>query len=371
MGDMEIVRPLGLAGIRCAAVGPPGDPVRFSRFTEVSIDYPEGTDEDSLVDRLVSFARDRAPSPILFYETDRDSLLISRNRTRLDGPYRFVIPNATLVEDLLDKARFQRLAERLGLPVPASRHLLPATGPVPDLEYPVILKPLIREFDLWSPIAGNSKALRVDTADELTALWPRFAAAGFELVAQELVPGPESLVESYHVYVDKAGKTAAEFTGRKIRTYPIEYGHSTALVTTDSQDVLAIGREVIATLGFRGVGKVDFKRGSDGTLYLLEVNPRFNLWHHLGAIAGVNIPAFVYADLAGLPRPETSRARAGVRWSRPWLDLLSSRASRVPAREWLTWTVRSEGKSLVSFDDPMPLLKGKILESVVRRIRRR
>jgi predicted ATP-grasp superfamily ATP-dependent carboligase len=230
---------------------------------------------------------------------------------------------------------------------------------------------LIREFDLWSPIAGNSKALRVDTADELTALWPRFAAAGFELVAQELVPGPESLVESYHVYVDKAGKTAAEFTGRKIRTYPIEYGHSTALVTTDSQDVLAIGREVIATLGFRGVGKVDFKRGSDGTLYLLEVNPRFNLWHHLGAIAGVNIPAFVYADLAGLPRPETSRARAGVRWSRPWLDLLSSRASRVPAREWLTWTVRSEGKSLVSFDDPMPLLKGKILESVVRRIRRR
>jgi predicted ATP-grasp superfamily ATP-dependent carboligase len=45
----------------------------------------------------------------------------------------------------------------------------------------------------------------------------------------------------------------------------------------------------------------------------LEINPRFTLWHHAGAVAGVNIPALVYADLTGTPRPATARAKAGVR----------------------------------------------------------
>src|SRR5215470_19812901 len=38
-----------------------------------------------------------------------------------------------------------------------------------------------------------------------------------------------------------------------------------------------------------GVAKPDFKRAPDGRLLLLEINPRFNLWHHLGAVAGVNL----------------------------------------------------------------------------------
>src|SRR4051812_50151691 len=34
IGDMDLIRPLGLAGIRCAAVAGAHDPVRFSRFTD-------------------------------------------------------------------------------------------------------------------------------------------------------------------------------------------------------------------------------------------------------------------------------------------------------------------------------------------------
>ena len=42
-------------------------------------------------------------------------------------------------------------------------------------------------------------------------------------------------------------------------------------------------------LGLKGLVKLDFKRADDETLHLLEVNPRFSLWHHLGAVAGVNL----------------------------------------------------------------------------------
>ena len=83
-------------------------------------------------------------------------------------------------------------------------------------------------------------------------------------------------------------------------------------------------------LALTGVAKLDFKRDPHGNLRLLEINPRFNLWHHAGAVAGVNIPALVYADLVGMPRPPVARAKAGVRWCRMWKDLPAARADGMP-----------------------------------------
>jgi D-aspartate ligase len=136
----------------------------------------------------------------------------------------------------------------------------------------------------------------------------------------------------------------------------VSHGHSTALEVTDAADVKTLGRILVERLGLSGVAKFDFKRGPDGTLHLLEVNPRFNLWHHLGAMAGVNIPALVYGDLIGLPRPASVRARAGSRWCRVWEDLRAARAHGMPLLTWLPWALGCEAKSVVAWDDPMPLL---------------
>src|SRR5439155_95698 len=106
---------------------------------------------------------------------------------------------------------------------------------------------------------------------------------------------------------------AAEFTGRKIRTHPTQHGHSTALEITDAGDVAALGRDLVHRVGLRGVAKLDFKRGPDGRLHLLEINPRFTLWHHPAALAGVNVPLLVYGDLTGASRPPLLKARACVR----------------------------------------------------------
>jgi len=50
--------------------------------------------------------------------------------------------------------------------------------------------------------------------------------------------------------------------------------------------VRRLGRELTERVGLRGFAKFDFKRDPDGRLWLLQVNPRFNLWHHVGADAG-------------------------------------------------------------------------------------
>src|SRR5204863_6430113 len=141
------------------------------------------------------------------------------------------------------------------------------------LRFPIVLKPLTRRPESWDPVAGGAKALRVDTAAELAALWPRLAAAGLPLLAQQLVAGTEQRIESYHAYVRPGGEVVGEFTGRKIRTWPLERGESTALELTDAPDVAALGRDVLARLRFAGVAKLDFKRDPAGRLWLLEINP--------------------------------------------------------------------------------------------------
>jgi predicted ATP-grasp superfamily ATP-dependent carboligase len=204
------------------------------------------------------------------------------------------------------------------------------------------------------------KALWADNLEALRALWPQLGALGLELLAQEFVHGSEARIESYHCYVDRQGRMAGEFTGRKIRTYPMRFGHTTALEITDAADVRSQGRDIIEQLGLTGVAKLDFKRDMQGNLRLLEINPRFTLWHHPGALAGVNIPALVYADLTGSPRPAPTRLKVGLRWCRPWKDFPAAREAGEPLFAWARWTISCQAKSTLSLDDPLPFLRATL-----------
>jgi len=362
MGDMDLLQPIAAAGIPCAVVTRAGGPSLYSRFARLRLawdDFSENT--GALLDALERFGSTQREQPALFYEEDAQLLFISRHRERLAKSFRFVIADASLVEDLLDKARFQDLAQRHGLPVPPARQFHPVAvepGHL-DLAFPVVIKPLTR-LERWTETFGLRKALEVKDVDALRALWPQLLDAGVDVLAQQLIPGAETQIESYHCYVDQRGSIAGEFTGRKIRTFPLAYGHTTALEITAASDVQRQGRDIVERLGLTGVAKLDFKRDPAGALHLLEINPRFTLWHHAAAVAGVNIPALVYADLTGTPRPATTCAKAGVRWCRAWKDFSAARAAGVPLTTWLSWMIGCEAKSAMSWNDPMPVVRSTL-----------
>ena len=377
LGDIDLVRALGLAGIPSTVMAPPGSPARYSRHARARFPWHNAWETpEQLVDVLVRFGQAQPEPPVLFYQEDRTLLLVSRYREQLREAFRFVVPDAELVEQFVDKSRFQQLAARVDLPVPAARVITPG-DPLPgsefDIPFPIALKPLVRIPARWLPLAGAGKATSVASLGELREMWPRIMAANLPLLAQELVPGAETFVESYHVYVDERGMIVGEFAGRKIRTWPASYGDSTALETSDAQDVLTLGRALVKRLKFHGIAKFDFKRGPDGRLRLLEINPRFNLWHHLGAVAGVNLPALVYGDLIGATRPNMGPARAGVRWCKPWKDMYAARASGMSLAEWIPWVVRCKAKSGLAWDDPLPLIGATVrrgIETLARTARR-
>src|SRR5262249_5174365 len=146
MSSMDLVRPLGLAGVHSAVVARPGSPALLSRFTETTFCLDVFSEHDEgLVDILERFGAAQREAPVLFYEEDAQLLLVSRYRRRLARTLRFVMADAETVENLVDKSRFYALAERLGLPIPATRRGHPTGSPAHlDLRFPLIIKPLMR-----------------------------------------------------------------------------------------------------------------------------------------------------------------------------------------------------------------------------------
>jgi predicted ATP-grasp superfamily ATP-dependent carboligase len=374
LGDYDLIRPLGRAGIPVVAALGPGRSEGHSRWV---VKVLERTPH--LPDELVGWAERQPAAPVLYTDDDEGLLLFSRHRDRLGPCCRFLLPEAEIVEQLIDKRRFIELAEPKQLPVPRTE-FIPLDDPrLPrSFAFPVLVKPL-RRHKPWQAAMGNAKATQVNSSEELQELCGRLAEAlagdSWErptheieeeglagVLVQDLVIGPESAIESYHAYHDAQGQVVAEFTGRKIRTRPTYYGLSSALRLTDVADVRDLGRSIVEQLGLVGVTKLDFKRDPTGRLWLLEVNPRFTLWHDLAASAGLNVPLLYHADLAGEPRPAPSRVyrhngrqvlsvHPGATWTRV-SDFKAAREAGIPARRWLRFALGADTFQFLGLDDP-------------------
>jgi D-aspartate ligase len=386
IGDLSLVRPLGRAGVPVAvATTRADDDTARSRYSVARVLLPSLTEQpEAGVDALVSFARRCPAPPVLFYQGDHDLLLVSREREVLAGYFRMVLPDADLVEDLVDKLRFAKLASERELPVPETLTLRRGSDLRAELAawtiFPCVLKPSTRMRWGLSEIhalagAADGKAVRVENRSQLEALLPLLESEPDDFVLQDCVEGGEERVLSYHAYVRPGGEVVAEFTGRKVRTSPRLYGQSSCVEITDDEEVKRAGRSVLERLDFAGVIKLDFKSDSrDDRLYLLEANPRFNLWHHPGALAGVNLPYLVYTDLAGKrARPSRRHGRAGVRWMSARRDLRAAReyraAGELTLARWVWQRLRVEIDEDFTLRDPGPGIAS--LWRTVRRLTRR
>ena len=98
LGDVDLVVPLGRAGVPVVLVSPPDEPARRSRHVRrwvPSVDH--WASPELLVDRLLEAARDEVVRPVLFPQNDGDLLALSRGRGRLAGTFHVPLADAGLV----------------------------------------------------------------------------------------------------------------------------------------------------------------------------------------------------------------------------------------------------------------------------------
>lgn len=364
-GDISLVRALGRQGIPVAlAAGDTSAPIVHSRYCHTIVPVPSWvSDPEGAVEAVIQWASRQPVKPVMFYQGDHDLVAVSRARERLSRVMNLVLPSAELVDALTDKLKFEDLARERGLPVPKTLRLRPGDDVKALLadwhEFPMVLKPSMRT-NWYARIGRLQKALRVESRAELDEQMSLMTPLDIDLIVQAAVEGGEDRIVSYHAYVRADGSIAAEFTGRKVRTFPRLYGISSHVRITQDPRVLEAGRSVVAKLGMTGVLKADFKIDSrDERLFLLEINARFNLWHHPGTVAGVPIPQIVYEDCTGAPRKQAPQiVRPDVHWVDPVLDWMASREYRAAGEltqgRWLWELATATINEGFNWRDPKP-----------------
>lgn len=367
LGGLNLVRSLGLARIPVIVASPDADSDAFaSRYCRGRLVVPPLAQREAVLESLMRAGEDltralgtRLP---LFYGDDDALGLVQECRGPLSRHFLLALNEPEVSRALIDKSSFQQLAEDRGLPVPR-RLDWEALEACHD---PVLVKPKSKAGWDHSEVhrklfGGAGKALIFDDGRAALANLLVHQLAD-KLAFQEYVPGGDRAIWSFHGFAAESGELLEWFTGRKIRTHPALTGDSSYLELAPNEALEKLGREVVARVPLKGIFKIDFKQSAaTGQFHVLEINTRFNLWHHLGARNGVNLAEVAYDYLVRGARPRHMKAATTYRWVCLRLDYrayrdLSSRGELGLAR-WL-WSLIESRKvyDLFSWTDPLPFV---------------
>lgn len=326
VGNLNLLRALGRGNFPVIAATSVANEVAFySKYTTRIHRIPGPTKTPvEFIQALVELGKElKGSSPILFYDADADLLCVSRNRRELKNYFRFNMPSEEVIENLVDKSRFIDYANQYKLPIPKAK-VIGFEGDSYKVSsdmfsLPVIVKPVTRVDWFDSPLAKafgkGGKAILVHDKKELEMIVKISIEHHVSVVIQELIIGDESQILSYHSYISKNGTILGEYSGKKHRTFPSQFGMSTCVEVCENEEIIDAGRDIIEKTGLVGIVKIDFKKDPlTGKLYLLEINPRFNIWNYPGAVSGVNLPVIAYCDIVNEKPNFPIKVNKNIKW---------------------------------------------------------
>jgi len=369
------LRLLGRAGVTCYGVGDHGrTPAYWSRYCRHGISLPPGAIDNEIVKTLEDFAARVPVPPVLLPTSDRFVHLVSSRRAQLESRYRLLLPDHTLIEDLLDKQRFADRAQVGGATVPRSA-MLRGLGELPGiarhLGFPTIVKPACKEHRSAS---GIPKVILLEREEDIAATVDRYAGCdGVPFLAQEYIPGGDRQHLSVAVCLDHRVEVLATFTARKQRQGNMGAGVGTYVEAFQDAEAEQDAVALLRALKYVGVAEVEFKRHAHtGRLYLIEVNPRVWTQVTLPGACGLNFPLMFYALAAGLSVPTARRTRRRFAWQSLWDDFYNTfrrggylAAGIVSRWQWLRQSAQARVGPYLDLRDPLPAVAQ--LLHVVRR----
>jgi predicted ATP-grasp superfamily ATP-dependent carboligase len=353
---LSFVRSLERRGVPTLLIDTQRRSGSYTRVGQVHV-LPEGAEPQAiaeLVERLGELLPQRG---VLFATSDATTEIVARRSEVFAKHLDFLVPSAELLERIIDKRVQYLAAEAAGIPMP--RTLFPESEAglcalAGDLEYPCILKPY-RSHERGM----RKKVLEVHTRSELFASYREHAARGVRFMVQEIVPGGDDELFGYLGFWDASQRERAWVTKRKLRQYPPGFGDGSYQVSVECEEVADLARDLLSTLGYRGLVGVEFKRNArDGVFRLMEINPRTVSGNQLAISAGVDFPWIAYRHLCG-EEVEVPRGRPGVHFVNEEWDfkafLALRRRGQLGLRAWLRSLLAVESFALAARNDWRPI----------------
>ena len=329
VGDDDMVRALGLAGLHCLLVAQPSNAARYSRFVDRRHRRP--------ATRPRRRARRRTPrsGPSRRCSSCRTTTALLLRRPPPRPPDRRLPASAcrraTCSRDLLDKPRFQALAAQLGLPRPRARS--PVNGTVPD-ELAALRPPLRRQAGAcattaWlSTTGGGAKALAVADQRGLGAHAPEARRPSASTCScRSRCPAAEDAHRELPRLRRRGRRPRSGSSRAASRTWPQRFGAARRSSRPTPPTCRALGRDVVARLGLRGRAQARLQARPGRRACGCSRSTRASRCGCTSARSPASTsPAIAHADLTGRGAPRRRRRGAGVSWCHSGLDAAAVRA---------------------------------------------
>lgn len=359
---LGVIRALGRMGVPIVAVYYDKKDMGYvSKYVKEKIQspHPERAESD-FVDLLVKLA-DRYKGSFLVPSSDATLATVSQHKALLEQYYTVGCTEWPITEQYIDKKCTYALADSVGVPAPKT--VVPhSTGDVEQyaqtIEFPCLVKPT-HSHRYYAKF--KTKMIKVNTLDEMMRAYSDAAAAGLDVMLQEIIPGGDSNGVNYNSYFWN-GEPVAEFTAPKIRNAPPTFGSPRVAISGHVPEAIEYGRKILKAMNFYGFACTEFKRDSrDGVYKLMEVNGRHNLSSLLAVRCGMNFPWIHYNHLMNGALPPHLDYEKDVYW----IDIIRDLGYSLKARrqegysfkQYITPYLHKHVFAIYDWNDPKPFMK--------------
>lgn len=323
-GTLALARSLGALGVPVTLVSNDTPLPGWSRHVSRKFSWP-GPDSAEAASYLLDLAANHGlAGSLLVAGGDAEVQMVSRSLDALSAVYRVSLPAWEQLQWVCEKPLLYRRAAELGLAVPQTYALASVEeAERAEMHFPVVLKP---------NMGGGDSALaraKVVRADDKATFLAAFEIAAHEIgaanvVVQQMIPGGGKAQFSYAALWHN-GEPVAEFTARRLRQYPVEFGYTSTFVEVVQQpEAVAVSRRLLSSVSHHGLVEIEFKHDArDGALKLLDVNPRPWSWFGLAGAAGLDLGAMLWATASGVDTA-TGAAQIGTAWMYLARDLVAA-----------------------------------------------
>jgi len=318
--------------------------------------------------KLIALLEELGPSfetkPFLLACQDKNVVTISRHREALEPWYRFLLPDADVLETLINKDSFYHYAQENGLPLPPTFFVSnkeEAEEAASQLTFPVIMKPPAREGN-WTKHT-KLKAIVADTREEFLAKYDLYQSWADVLIVQRLVEGHDDNHYTCNIYFDQNGEPAVTFTSRKLRQWRPTTGQACLSVECRNDRVVEDTMRLFCGLNYRGFAYLEMKYDEQMDKYFI-IEPNIGRPTGRAAMAeaaGVDFLYTAYCDAVGRPLPQNrQQTYQGVKWIHLMRDIQAAlhhlRRRELTLRQWWLSTRGVKAFAVFSWRDPLPFV---------------
>lgn len=351
-------RLLGQSGIPVIVIDKDDCVAKYSKYCKAFYKCPDYLSED-FIDFLIRL--DKAfnlTNWLLLPSNDHAVYNLSLHKDTLSQYYKIITEDIEIIENIYNKRKLLQIADKVGIPIPAT--IMPEfeNPRIVELRYPILIKGN-QGLNFYKRF--KHKAFIITTPEKLINIWGKELkeAKPEEYIIQEIIPNVHKTV-SVTVFAEK-GTVYTYWMGVKLREHPVTFGTATCAKSIYDEEMLKLSKQLIKELNYSGVCEIEWLRDSrDNIPKLIEINARTWLWVGLAAKCGVNYPKIIYEYMYDRKIPKVTDYLKDKIWLNIYTDFVYSMLNifkKLESPGYILKTYSNFQEACWDIKDPIPFIK--------------